>query len=110
MNEHQITKLVQGLARKHFQLEEGIDRFIWFKNGEQDEIRLIEINRNGIPEGAVVPFYLEPTEEAPLPILIGDITPDEWQKVRQGIIPLPEGWSLENSETITRDDLKNSLL
>jgi len=77
MSTKPIEEIVRRLARKHFELEEGIERFIWFENREKDEIHLIEINHNTIPEGSVLPFYLKPTQERPLPVLIGDITPEE---------------------------------
>jgi hypothetical protein len=105
MSTQSIEEIVRHLARKHFHLEKGIERFIWFKNGEKQEIHLIEINQNTIPEGAVIPFYLRPTSERPLPILIGDITPDEWEKVKNGLMPLPEGWSLDHIEIIERKDV-----
>ena len=96
-------EMVMDLTREYFDLEEGIEQFIWFRNGLGNEIRLIEVNRNTLSEGEVLPFYLRPTEERPWPALLGVITPEEWGKVKRGIIALPEGWSMENTEIISRD-------
>ena len=104
MSNQPIEEIVRDLARKHFEIEEGIDRVIWFKDGEH-EVHLIEVNRNTIPEGAILTFYLRPTQERPLPVLIGDITPEEWENVKTGLIPLPEGWSLDNIEVLERENI-----
>jgi hypothetical protein len=105
MSTQEIKEMVQRMAREHFDLEEGIERVIWFKNGEPGEIHVIEVNRNTIPEGAILTFYLRPTQEFPLPIILGDVTPEEWEKVKQGLISLPEGWTLDNIEVFEREEI-----
>jgi len=104
MSTYQIEELVRRLAREHFDLEEGIERVIWVKNDGVKEIHLIEVNRNTFPEGKVLTFYLGATEEYPLPVRLADITPEEWDKVKSGLIPLPNGWSLDDIEIFERED------
>jgi hypothetical protein len=99
-----LEEMVKRLAREHFEIEDGLERIIWFKDGEE-EIRLLEINRNTMPEGAVLTLYLRPTQERSLPVLLGDITPEEWEKVKSGAMSLPEGWSLQNIEVLEREGL-----
>ncbi len=104
--QYETAKHLAGTdAREHFDLEDGIERVIWFKNGAPEEIHVIEVNRNTIPEGAILTFYLRPTQEFPLPIILGDITPEEWEKVKQGLISLPEGWTLDNIEVFERSEI-----
>ncbi len=103
MSNQPLAEMVRRMAREHFDLEEGIERVIWFKNGAPNEIHVIEVNRNTIPEGAILTFYLRPTNEIPLPIILGDVTPEEWEKVQQGLIPLPAGWSLDDIEIFDRE-------
>jgi len=103
MSNQPLVEMVRRLVREHFDLEEGIESVIWFKNGTQHEIHIIEVNRNTIPEGAILTFYLRPTNEIPLPIILGDVTPEEWEKVKQGLISLPAGWSLDDIEIFERE-------
>ncbi len=105
MPAQRIEEIVRRMAREHFEIEEDIERIIWFKNGKKEEIRLLEVNRNSIPENLILTVYLKPTREHPLPALIGDITPEEWEKVKRGLIPLPEGWSLDDAEILERDEV-----
>jgi len=105
----QIEEIVKRMAREHFEIEEGVERVIWFKNGAPEEIHLIEVNRNTIPEGMILTFYHGPTPEYPLPAIVGDITPEEWGKVKKGVISLPEGWSLDNIEILEREKVLQSV-
>lgn len=102
MSNQSIEEIVRRMVREHFDLEEGIERVIWIKNDGVKEIHLIEVNRNTFPEGKVLTFYLGATEEYPLPVRLADITPEEWDKVKSGLIPLPKGWSLNNIEIFER--------
>jgi len=103
MSTQPMEEIVRRMAREHFDLEEGIERVIWVKNDGAREIHLIEVNRNTFPEGKVLTFYLGATEEYPLPVRLADITPEEWDKIQSGLIPLPKGWSLNNIEIFERD-------
>jgi hypothetical protein len=102
LTDAQVADLVRQLVRNHFDLEEGIERIIWVKNGETQDIRLIEVNRDTIPAGDFYAFYFAPSQDFPLPIRIGDATPDEWEKIQRGEIDLPPGWSLQQIEVFER--------
>ncbi len=105
MENQSIEKIVRRLAHWHFEIEEGIERIIWFKNGEDRAIHLLEVNRDTFPENKVLVFYHGPTPEYPVGIRLADVTPEEWEKVKKGLIPLPEGWTLSNMEVFERDEL-----
>jgi len=105
MSNQPLAEMVRRMAREHFDLEEGIERVVWFKNGAPNEIHVIEVNRNTIPEGAVLTFYLRPTNEIHFPVILGDLTPEEWEKVKQGLISLPAGWSLDDIEIFEREEV-----
>jgi len=105
LTDTQVDGLVQRLVHDHFDLEEGIERIIWVKNGDaQQDIRLIEVNRDTIPAGDFYAFYFAPSEDFPLPIRIGDATPDEWEKIQRGEIGLPSGWSLKQFKIFERSN------
>jgi hypothetical protein len=102
LTDTQIGALVRQLVRSHFDLEEGIERIIWVKKDNTQDVRLIEVNRDTIPAGDFYAFYFAPSQDFPLPIRIGDVTPDEWEKIQRGEISLPPEWSLHQIEVFER--------
>ena len=76
-NEQQIEKVVRQLVQSHFEIEPSIDEIVWFRDGEEQEIRLIEINRDTLPTRSVEVFSFAPTQDVPFPVRIADITPQE---------------------------------
>ncbi|MGQ9625939.1 MAG: hypothetical protein ACUVV0_03425 [Anaerolineae bacterium] len=103
-DERQVEKVVRQLIHSHFETEEGIEQIIWLQDGEEKEIRLLEINRNTLPTGAVETFYFAPSQDVPFPVRIADITPQEWEQVKSGNIPLPPGWTLEQAKIFQREE------
>ncbi|MBM3234821.1 hypothetical protein FJZ31_00840 [Candidatus Poribacteria bacterium] len=101
-SEQQIEEVVHQLVQSHFEIEEGIDEIVWLKDGENKEIRLIEINRNTLPIGSVLAFYFAPSEDVPFPVRIADVTPQEWKQVQSGDISLPPGWTLRKIQIFHR--------
>ncbi|MFQ5633442.1 MAG: hypothetical protein ACE5I1_32140 [bacterium] len=103
---YDIEKAVAYLAQNNFEVEDGLERIVWLRQGANDEIRLIEVNRNGIPTGRVEVFYFAPSEDVPFETYLSDITPKEWQQVLSGEIPLPKDWVLKNSKEYLRSDFE----
>jgi len=96
--ENAIAKMIQ----EHFDLDENLEQVIWVKSATTPEIRLIQIVADTLPTGDVQSFYFGPSDDIPCPLLIAQITPQEWQKVLQNEIPLPDDWSLENYKVFSR--------
>jgi len=104
MSEQEIEDVVRRMAREHFEIEEFLDRIIWLKaGGDEEEIYLIEVNRDTIPSGSVMPFFIRESKKFSLPARLADVTPDEWEKIRAGKISLPRGWSLKNAVEFERE-------
>jgi hypothetical protein len=103
---HNLEKAVEYLAQNNFEVEDGLERIIWLRRGASDVIRLIEVNRNGFPTGRIEAFYFAPSEDVPFEAYLADITPKEWQQILSGEIPLPEGWSLEDSREFLRSEFE----
>jgi len=103
-SEQEIEDIVRRMAHEHFEIEEFLDRIIWLKSGgDEEEIHLIEVNRDTIPSGSVMPFYIRESNKFPLAARLADVTPDEWEKIQAGEIPLPRGWSLKNTVEFERE-------
>jgi len=100
---HDLEQLVASLVQEHFELEEDLEQIIWLKKGPASEIRLLEINRNTAATGMVEVFGFAPSVDIPYPLRIAEITPEEWERVQNGEISLPESWSLDDAEIFTRE-------
>jgi hypothetical protein len=97
-----MERIVDRLIRSHFEIEENIDQIIWIRDGDEREIRLIEVNRATLPTGSVEAFCFAPSLDVPIPVRVADVTPQEWERVRNGQIPLPRGWTLERAKVFQR--------
>jgi hypothetical protein len=100
---HVLEQFVATLVQEHFELEEDLEQIVWLKKGPPSEIRLLEVNRNTAATGMVEVFGFAPSADVPYPLRIAEITPDEWERVQNGTISLPESWSLEDAEIFTRE-------
>jgi len=100
---HDLESAVKKLIHEHFELDESLEKVIWFESETTPAIRLLEINPDTFATGVVQSFYFPPSDEVPYPLIIAEVTPDEWQRVLQSKIPLPEGWTLENSKVFSRE-------
>lgn len=97
-------ELVRQLVRDHFDLEDGIERIVWFQNGDKEpDVRLIEVNRNSIVTGSFDAFYFAPSAGFPLPIQIADVTPAEWERIQRQEWQLPTDWTLDKIKVFERD-------
>ena len=100
---HDIESVVGKLVQEHFELDESLEKVIWFKSGSKPEIHLLEINPATPSTGDVLSFYFPPSDEIPYALFLAEVTPEEWQKVLRNDIPLPEEWRLENHKIFSRD-------
>ncbi len=103
---HDIEKAVKFLAQNNFEVEDGLERIVWLRDGAGEKIRLLEVNRNGFPTGRIEAFYFAPFAEVPFKTYLADITPREWQQVLSGEIQLPKDWSLENRREFLRSEFE----
>jgi len=90
------------LVRSHFDLEEGIERIVWFQNGDESDVRLLEINRNSITTGSFDAFHFAASTDFPLPLQIADVTPEEWERIQRGEWELPQDWTLDKTKVFER--------
>lgn len=102
-NHRPLESIVEGIIQEHFELDENLEKVIWIKSRATPEICLLEINPDTFATGMVQSFYFPPSDEVPYPLVLAEVTPEEWQKVLRHEIELPEGWSLENHQTFSRE-------
>jgi hypothetical protein len=86
------------LSDWHFSVEPGM-RQIFYIDLPGNRIGLLEVNEHTPPTGSVEPFVFAPAEDIPYTTVIAEITPDEFERLRQDprALPLPEGWNLSTA-------------
>jgi hypothetical protein len=90
------------LARQHLGIDSHIQEVIYLPAGApENEIRLVEINSKlylDPADDAIVPVEMTPAVSGlPYKVRVADITPEQWDKVKQHANMLPLGWSLADS-------------
>lgn len=63
------------------------------EGGDRDEepIKLLEVSRATVPAG-ISPIYFGATNTVPFPVVIVEVTEEEFHAVEGGEMRLPEGW------------------
>ena len=87
-------------AQQHLKTDPGIRSVYYLPTNAPDrEIRFIEINelladRN---DDALEPveFGVDTGMESAHQLFVLDVTPGQWDRIRQSLLPLPQGWSLD---------------
>jgi hypothetical protein len=102
-NYNPLESIVEKLIHEHFDLDENLEKVMWINPEKTSEIRLIQITADTFPTGDVLSFYFPPSKEVPYPLLIAQVTPEEWRQVLRDEIPLPEEWSLKNHKVFSRE-------
>lgn len=95
------------LMRAHFGIEKGLTQIAWFPDPNKREIRLIEVNKSTWRTGKVMAFYLSPDKDHPYPVKLADVTPEEWEEIERGVIPIPSGWELKAREIFKRRQMSS---
>jgi hypothetical protein len=89
------------LARKHFEIEDGITHIYRLTDRSDVELRpsepikLLEVNAATVPSG-VLPLHFGPAPASGIPFssIIIEVTPIEFEKIRSHELELPKGWSI----------------
>ena len=92
---------VRELVEWHYEVDPNMTEVIrLFSPNEEyprEPIKFLEVSPDTPASGNVMTFTFGGTEESPYNMQIAVVTPKEMEQVRRGEMPLPKGWSLENS-------------
>ena len=91
-------RVATELAHRHFDLVQGVEQiFLLKKTGTEssstEPIKLLEVNRETVACG-IMPVYFGPSREVPYPLVVLDVTPREFNRLRKGKLTLPDGWKI----------------
>ncbi|MDB5309459.1 MAG: hypothetical protein JWO38_3661 [Gemmataceae bacterium] len=91
----------RNLARKHYQVEDGLTRIFRIKGSaevevsEAEPIKLLEVNTTTVPSGVMpLNFGPAPASGIPYPSVIVEVTPAEFEKIKADELKLPAGWKI----------------
>jgi hypothetical protein len=100
-------EMARRYATRHLKTDTGIRSIYYLKqHAPEREIRLVEINeliadRDKDPLEPI-DFGVDVGDEAAHSLLILDVTPSQWEKIRTNELRLPPGWSLDEAEHFPR--------
>jgi len=105
-------EVANDLARKHYEIEEGVIQIVRIRGSAEAEadpaepIKLLEVNENTVPAG-VMPLHFGPVPASGIdyPSVIVEVTPDEFRKIQAHELELPAGWKL--GDVIPRPEEEN---
>ena len=109
MTEREQT--IRRIADAHFRCEPGMQRIFRIRD-EADEsqgpVILLEVNENTIPSGILpLGFGSYPEGGIGFPSVIIEVTPEEFDEIASGQLPLPNGWEI--GEEIPRSSIESSV-
>ena len=91
--------LAQWHATEHLKTDPGIREIYYLPaNASEREIRFVEVNEliGELQDNALEPidFGVDFGLESQHKLLVLDVTPGQFERIRQSSLPLPAGWSL----------------
>ena len=101
------AEMARWYADRHLRTDPGIRTVYYLPVGAPErEIRLLEINeliavRENDPLEPI-DFGIDITGADSHCLLVLDVTPAQWDNIREGRLQLPEGWSLEGASSFSR--------
>jgi hypothetical protein len=101
----QTLRALRELAKEHFNIEPGLHLIAVYSKSFPSEYLLLEVNDEAIPTGSVEPFYFAPGKNFGWPIYIADVTCDEWTKIENNAMKLPQGWPREPMLIFRREEV-----
>ena len=93
-------EFVRWIALKHLAIDPEIREIHYLPaNAPPREVRLLEVNaRLAVPSplGPVEPVdFMPDIHGLEFTLLVADVTPEEWEAIGRGELPLPDGWVLD---------------
>lgn len=93
------ARVARELANRHFQVDPGMKKVFRFSGSAQIElqpaepIKMLEVNEETVPAG-ILPLRFGPVPDSGIhfPSIIVEVTPDEYEQIRNKQLELPKGW------------------
>jgi hypothetical protein len=97
--------MAKWYAKQHLHTDPGIREIYYLQKGAPDrEIRFVEINEliAEMQDNSLEPidFGVDAGAESEHKLFVLDVTPAQWDAIRQGTLALPGGWTLEDAKAL----------
>ncbi len=94
--------MAKWYARQHLKTDPGIVSVNYLpKNAGEREIRFVEVNNliGDRTDDSLEPidFGVDAGTESEHKLLVIDVTPKQWERIRREKLALPRGWSLDGA-------------
>ena len=91
-------EVAELLAAAHREAEPGIVRIVRLIGGREAEarepVKLLEVNPATSPSGVLPIAFAADPPDVPFPSVVVEVTPEEFTRITQGQLALPNGWAL----------------
>jgi len=99
--------MAQWYATEHLKTDPGIATVWYLPTGAGErEVRLVEVNELMAErtDDSLEPidFGVDMGTDTEHKLLVVDITPDQWDRLKSGGVSLPDGWSLDAAISYTK--------
>ena len=91
------------LVKAHCEFDPQTFLIIYFQSKKEEEVRLLEVSSDVLPSGLVFPLTFAPDKKEGMqyPCTIIVVSKEDYEKIRQGDLSLPDGWGkLEDGEEL----------
>jgi len=95
--------VARRLAESHYRTDTTIVNIVRLTTGDETEerpdepVKLLEVNEATVEGIFPLGFDAHPERGIDYPSVIVEVTPDEFEKIKDGEIELPNGWQLGGS-------------
>lgn len=99
--------LAHWYAQRHLDIDEGVVHILYLPtNAPPREIRFLEVNKliSEMTPAEPIDFGVEIGGDNAHTLYVLDVTPAQWEAIRTGAMPLPDGWTLEGNQELGRHD------
>jgi len=97
--------LARWYAQRHMDIDNGVMRILHLPtNAPPREIRFLEVNRmiSEMTPPEPIDFGVDIDGENPHTLYVLDVTPAQWEAIQARTMPLPAGWTLDDSQELGR--------
>lgn len=100
-------QMARMYAKRHLKTDPGVVAIYYLPaQAPAREIRFIEVNNMIIPRDEnpveAIDFGVDSGSATEHKLLVADVTPSQWKKIRENKLRLPEGWSLSDLKEFSR--------
>jgi hypothetical protein len=100
--------MARWYAKQHLKTDPGIRSVYYLPTNAPDrEIRLVEINELVADRNddtlEPIDFGVDTGMESEHRLLVLDVTPGQWDRIRESLLALPQGWSLEGAVAFSQE-------